>query len=258
MEEKKVTKVSMSTFFLIIAIIAMVVMGVFIYKFNDDKNKANNEVADLKNKVNALENTIKTNEANKNNTVVDNTSTNGTSSTSNNTNSSITDFATFKNIVKGLQNEIIETEKIGLGEGFRVTNIKKENNKYLLSIDVHKPIIVTNAQHDEMLKTKKFAFNGIEYQYSEEDDLLVENGRKTSKLSKVKDGYVFVTLAGKGFIKTQVTDSYLVYFEADTVVHNFDNSNTGKTLSEVDPSKSTVEVDYDANNDSLFIRELYY
>ena len=80
MEEKKPTKVSLSTFFLLIAIIAMVVMGVFIYKFNDDKNKANNEVADLKNQVSNLQNKINTlenqNEASRNNAAVDNTSVN--------------------------------------------------------------------------------------------------------------------------------------------------------------------------------------
>lgn len=37
MEEKKSTKISLSTFFLILAIIAIVVMGIFIYKLNNDK-----------------------------------------------------------------------------------------------------------------------------------------------------------------------------------------------------------------------------
>ena len=36
MEEKKVTKISLSTFFLILAIIAIIVMGIFIYKLNND------------------------------------------------------------------------------------------------------------------------------------------------------------------------------------------------------------------------------
>lgn len=37
MEEKNVTKISLSTFFLIIAIITIIVMGIFIYKLNNDK-----------------------------------------------------------------------------------------------------------------------------------------------------------------------------------------------------------------------------
>ena len=37
MEEKNVTKISLSTFFLILAIITIIVMGIFIYKLNNDK-----------------------------------------------------------------------------------------------------------------------------------------------------------------------------------------------------------------------------
>ena len=80
MEEKKVTKVSMSTFFLIIAIIVIGVMAFFIYKFNDDKTKANNEVADLKNQVTNLQNTVNLLNA-KNNAVVDKNEKDGTTNT---------------------------------------------------------------------------------------------------------------------------------------------------------------------------------
>lgn len=37
MEEKKVTKISLSTLFLILAIIVIVVMGIYIYKLNNNK-----------------------------------------------------------------------------------------------------------------------------------------------------------------------------------------------------------------------------
>ena len=55
MEEKKTTKISLSTFFLILAIIAICVMGYFIYKLNDDKTKATEQVSDLNNRVTLLE-----------------------------------------------------------------------------------------------------------------------------------------------------------------------------------------------------------
>ena len=57
MEEKKVIKVSLSTFFLIVAIIAIGVMGYFIYKLNDDKTKETEQVSELSNRVALLENT---------------------------------------------------------------------------------------------------------------------------------------------------------------------------------------------------------
>ena len=55
MGEKKVTKISLSTFFLIIAIIAICVMGFFIYKLNDDKTNATEQVSELSNRVALLE-----------------------------------------------------------------------------------------------------------------------------------------------------------------------------------------------------------
>lgn len=87
MEEKKTIKISMSTFFLIIAIIAICVMGFFIYKLNDEKTTVTEQVSELKNKVTLLENnkvgtkeevvqsTKTTNEISKNNmeNAIDNT-----------------------------------------------------------------------------------------------------------------------------------------------------------------------------------------
>ena len=58
MEEKKTTKISLSTFFLILAIIAICVMGFFIYKLNDDKTKATEKVSELNNQVAKLENSM--------------------------------------------------------------------------------------------------------------------------------------------------------------------------------------------------------
>ena len=87
MEEKNVTKISLSTFLLIIAIIAIIVMGIFIYKLNNDKtaeiqkstelqsqvNSLNGTVSDLQEKINKVSETINssrntTNSENSNNT----------------------------------------------------------------------------------------------------------------------------------------------------------------------------------------------
>ena len=75
MEEKNVTKISLSTFFLILAIIAIIVMGIFIYKLNKDKtaeiqkstelqsqvNSLNGTVSDLQGKIDNISNTINSN-----------------------------------------------------------------------------------------------------------------------------------------------------------------------------------------------------
>ena len=54
MEEKNVAKISLSTFLLIIAIIAIVIMGVFIYKLNNDKTVEVQKSTELQAQVNSL------------------------------------------------------------------------------------------------------------------------------------------------------------------------------------------------------------
>lgn len=58
MEEKNVTKISLSTFFLILAIIAIIVMGIFIYKLNNDKSVEIQKSTELQSQVNSLNGTI--------------------------------------------------------------------------------------------------------------------------------------------------------------------------------------------------------
>lgn len=96
MEEKNVTKISLSTFFLILAVIAIIVMGIFIYKLNNDKtaevqkstelqaqvNSLNGTVSDLQNKIDKVSETVNSN------TPVENSTANNTS---NNNSTSFTD-----------------------------------------------------------------------------------------------------------------------------------------------------------------------
>lgn len=58
MEEKKSIKISLSTFFLILALIAICIMGYFIYSLYGRKQEADKNVQELTNKVTNLENTI--------------------------------------------------------------------------------------------------------------------------------------------------------------------------------------------------------
>lgn len=58
MEEKNAAKISLSTFLLIIAIIAIVIMGVFIYKLNNEKNIETQKSANLQAQVNSLNGTV--------------------------------------------------------------------------------------------------------------------------------------------------------------------------------------------------------
>ena len=76
MEEKKVTK-SLSTFFLILAIIVIAVMAIFMYKFYNEKIEANEKSAELQSQVSKLNETVselqeKINKVSENNNVSSN------------------------------------------------------------------------------------------------------------------------------------------------------------------------------------------
>lgn len=58
MEEKKVTKISLSTFFLILAIIVIIVMGIFMYKLYNEKTIETEKSAELQTQVNNLNETV--------------------------------------------------------------------------------------------------------------------------------------------------------------------------------------------------------
>lgn len=102
MEEKNVTKISLSTFFLILAIIAIIVMGVFIYKLNNDKtaeiqkstelqaqvNILNGTVSDLQGKIESISNTLNSDTSNTTN--INNTSTGDNTNTSLSENEALT------------------------------------------------------------------------------------------------------------------------------------------------------------------------
>lgn len=72
MEEKKVIKIKLSTLFLFIAIIAIGVMGYFIFKLNDEKTKATEQVSELNNQVKSLENSVSSIQKTKENQSSDN------------------------------------------------------------------------------------------------------------------------------------------------------------------------------------------
>lgn len=58
MEEKKATKISLSTFFWILSLTIIIVMGIFIYKFYKEKTEATKKSADLQTQVNSLNETV--------------------------------------------------------------------------------------------------------------------------------------------------------------------------------------------------------
>lgn len=58
MEENKGIKISVSTFFLLIAIIVIIIMGFFMYKIYNDKEKATSKIEELNTQTDNLQSTI--------------------------------------------------------------------------------------------------------------------------------------------------------------------------------------------------------
>ena len=90
MEDKKVTKISLSTFFLIFAIIVIIVMAYFLYKFYNEKTTESQKVTELTSEINGLQTTTKnlqekldtiSNTVNSNSSNTTNTSNGGNAST---------------------------------------------------------------------------------------------------------------------------------------------------------------------------------
>ena len=102
--EKNVIKISFSTFFLILAVIAIVIMGVFMYKISKDKsaeqqksNELQSQVNNLQEKIDQISNTINS----------DNTSI----SKDNNVNNSNT-IETSKNNTNNTNNKLLSEEQV--------------------------------------------------------------------------------------------------------------------------------------------------
>ena len=58
MEEKNVTKIRLSTFFLIFSILVIIVMGIFIFKLYNEKNEEMKKSAELQMQVNSLNSNV--------------------------------------------------------------------------------------------------------------------------------------------------------------------------------------------------------
>lgn len=113
MEEKNVTKISLSTFLLLIAIIIIAVMGYFIYKLNNDKtievqkstelqaqvNSLSGTVNDLQGKITSISETINSNNSKDNTTLSNETTNTNNSSLTNEVSNSKTEEKDYKDVI---------------------------------------------------------------------------------------------------------------------------------------------------------------
>ena len=130
MEEKNVKKRSLSTFFLILAIIAIMVMGIFIYKLNNDKTAEIHKSTELQAKVNNLNGTVNDLQE-KMNTISEiiNSNTNAVETSTNNSDNNV---AITENILE--EGTYVAEKQIDPSDGEGIYKVKIEKNKF--SIDL--------------------------------------------------------------------------------------------------------------------------
>lgn len=118
MAEKKSIKISLSTLFLIFAIIAIVIMGYFLYRVYSEKTTATEEVTNLNNQVNSLESEVNSLQG-----TIDNISNTINSGTNNTTSKEASEFSNAE-IKKCLQEYL---ELVGIKEGAPSALLQKLN-----------------------------------------------------------------------------------------------------------------------------------
>lgn len=209
MEEKKATKISLSTFFLILAIIAIIVMGIFIYKLNNDKtieiqkstelqaqvNSLNGTVSDLQGKIDNISKTINSTDAKQSenslesqNTV--NTQTSTQTSTENIKYDVEVSLSEIENIKSGIDTTEIEAfYKKYKGKIIKVTGyVSSFGDEYDSNLGVELATGV-NIGNSQSYKTRVYAY-GVTYS----SDLIkkihnLKEGEKVSLIGTLPDSW---------------------------------------------------------------------
>lgn len=124
MEDKKVTKISLSTFLLIIAIIIIAIMGFFIYKLNSEKVIEVKKSADLQAQVSSLNSTV-SNLQSKINTISETVNSLSTPVQSSNSNSSKTASTSITSNLDDIKYEISKKKNQNGEEVIAVKKLQK-------------------------------------------------------------------------------------------------------------------------------------
>lgn len=213
MEEKKVTKISLSTFFLILALIVIVVMAIFMYKFYNEKIEANEKSAELQTQVSNL-NGIVSNLQGKIETI---------SSTINSNNST--------------ENDTITNQKDDTSTSTTTLDKKYENSKYGITFSY--PSSLSNHQDsltNDMVESfsdnkgneiviARFNNDTIESMIDFEKNKDMPDGTKV-KLDIKKEGYVTLNSGTKGY-SIETNDNNIIFItEKNNVAFRFTISYT--------------------------------
>lgn len=201
MEKKKIS-ISLSTFFLLLAIIAIGVMGYFIYRLNDEKTKATEQVNQLNNQVTTLQTTVDL--LQENNKIIKNANTTSNSTNEVNTsNNSAANSNTNNAIVSNLSNSNKEVYKRVKIKNMSEAESKQYPEEYIV-LDGNSIYFSSNLTNKILEGTYKTNGNTIDY------SLLKETQEYAFYTSA---SYKFETIDGKKNIVVDNGQDGMMYFE---------------------------------------------
>ena len=226
MEEKGEIRVSLSTFFLILAIIVIGVMAYFLYTLHNEKettakevNTLNSQMTDLESRIDTLQNENKN--VNASNTI------NSTSSTGNTTNKNVTDISEIENLLKNSQK----------WDSLMVESIEESNNQYLIKANYYVPTQITETQYQEIVKNKKITLKNQEYVYRNKGDgefsfseygTLYAKGNEIDSYSIEKQNNNYIIVHDVGGVQepiNEIKQNYTFYSDKDILID--ENNGTG-------------------------------
>lgn len=177
MEENNVKKISLSTFFLILAVIVIIIMGVFIYKLNDDKATEIKKYSELQDKINSLNETINSFQEGTAKTL-ESASTNSTSQSNSSNNSLYIVSQIDINDSQDLYN--FNTQKW-------VTEISGEDSLYFIAVDNEKKLYIVD-RFKSVLKELDAKLEAFDV-----NDASIDNFVKSAKVSKQDNALIIST-----------------------------------------------------------------
>ena len=219
MEGKKVTKISLSTFFLIFAIIVIIIMGIFMYKLYNERIETNERNAELETQVDKLnivanntqkeESTMENINSSSLNENINTTTTNNDNTTSNESNS-----FTDKQVKKCLSDFLELSSHANCDDLLQILT-EKGNLNYNPSKDniLDDGLVITNIKFSDY---KKAMLN-----YVSEDEFK-KNWTSSQYFEKNKDGYLTKVQGGGNLriytIKSITKKSDLNYYAKTTSI----------------------------------------
>ena len=230
MEEKKTIKISLSTFFLIIAIIIICIMGYFLFKMNSDKLAETDRTAELQSEVN----TVNENRTNKiaetisNNETISHTQQNEGTSNSNASeyNKAVTEIRKCLKDDSWLKQNIYITKEEMIGED---ANISDQQINFIICKSYAKPIIVVETS-SENARAHKI------------DLITYENNNV--KVERLDQGHIYHGGFDIDANKLIVRSSYMHMGTSATMLQSIANGNIsfiGAYMSAEDTINSTID-----------------